>query len=109
MIIFDHGSWRNTQRLEESKCHTSLQEYGKEDPENSRPVSLSLIPGKVVEKLILETISRHIWEKKIIRSSQHGFKGRSWLANLNEFYSEMNGLVSERRAVGAVYLGFRPC
>lgn len=69
----------------------------KKDPENSRPVSLSSIPGKVVEQLILENISRHIWEKKIIRSTLHGFKGKSCLTNFNDFYSEMIGLVNERR------------
>jgi len=32
-----------------------------------------LIPGKVIEKLILENISRHVKDKKIIRISQQGF------------------------------------
>lgn len=44
----------------------------KEDAGYYRPVSLTLIPGKVVEQLMLETISRHR-KKKIIRSCQHGF------------------------------------
>ncbi|KAK4826426.1 hypothetical protein QYF61_008959 [Mycteria americana] len=79
----------------------------KEDPENYRLVSLTLIPGKVMEQLFLETISRHIKDKKIIRSSQHGFaKGKSCLTNLIIFYNEMSGLVDEGRAVDIVYLGF---
>ncbi|KAK4829816.1 hypothetical protein QYF61_006653 [Mycteria americana] len=45
----------------------------KKDPGNCRPVSLTLIPGKVMEQLILETICRHMNDKKIIRNSQHGF------------------------------------
>ncbi|KAK4824800.1 hypothetical protein QYF61_019468 [Mycteria americana] len=45
----------------------------KEHPGKYRLVSLPSIPGKEIEQLILETISRYIKDKKFIRSSQHGF------------------------------------
>lgn len=35
--------------------------------------SFTLMPGKLMEQLILETISRHIKDERIIRSSQHGW------------------------------------
>ncbi|KAK4832100.1 hypothetical protein QYF61_020727 [Mycteria americana] len=70
--------------------------------------SLTLIPGKVMEQLILDTISRHIKDKKIIESSQHGFtKGKSCLTNLINLYDDMTGLVDEGRAVSIVCLDFR--
>ncbi|PKU29549.1 rna-directed dna polymerase from mobile element jockey-like [Limosa lapponica baueri] len=46
-------------------------------------------------------------DKKIIRSSQHGFtKGKSCLTNLINFCDEMTGLVEEGRAVDIDYVDF---
>jgi len=79
----------------------------KEDPGNYRLLSLTSIPGKVMEQLILEAIIKQVEEKKVIRSSQHGFtKGKSCLTNLITFYGGMTGWVDEGRAMDVVYLDF---
>jgi len=79
----------------------------KEDPRNYRPVSLTSTREKTMEQLILEVIIKQVEEKKVIRSSQHGFtKGKSFLTNLIAFYNGTTGCVGEGRAVGVVYLDF---
>lgn len=50
----------------------------KVDLGNCRPVSLSLVPGKVMEQIILSTVTRHVQDNQVIRPSEHGFiKDRS--------------------------------
>jgi len=51
-----------------------------------RPVRLISVPGKVIEQLVLGAISKQLEEKKVIRSSQHGFtKAESHLTNMVVF------------------------
>ena len=58
-------------------------------------------------KLILEAIIKQVEEKKVIRSSQHGFtKGKSCLTNLIAFYNGMSVWIDDGRAVHVVYLDF---
>ena len=49
----------------------------KEDAGNYRPVSLTLVPGKVMQQIILGEIAQHVHGVQGIRPSQHRFmKGR---------------------------------
>ena len=79
--------------------------WKKENLGNYRPVSLTLILGKVTEQIFPETISKHTKDKKVNGSSHHGFmKVKSRLSNPTAFCDEMTELVNERRAINVVYL-----
>ncbi|KGL80412.1 hypothetical protein N309_11639, partial [Tinamus guttatus] len=67
-IIFER-SWRTREMLEDWKKAnvTPVFKKGKkEDPGNYRPVSLTSVPGKVMERLILAVVSRHMEDKKVL-------------------------------------------
>ena len=72
----------------------------KEDPVNYRSVSLTSVPGKVMEQIVLREITWHVRDNWGIRPSQHGFtKGRSCLSNLISSYDLVACLVDEGEAV----------
>ncbi|KAK4818042.1 hypothetical protein QYF61_004569 [Mycteria americana] len=75
----------------------------KKDLGNYRPVSLTLVLGKIMERFIL---LEHVQANQGIRPRQHGFmKGRSCLINLI-FYDQVTCLVDEGKAVDVTYLDF---
>ncbi|KFV79947.1 hypothetical protein N308_11790, partial [Struthio camelus australis] len=69
LSIILERSWRSGEVPEDWKkaCVSPVFKKGKkEEPGNYRPVSLTSIPGKVMEQLILEVITKHLEDKKVI-------------------------------------------
>ena len=72
-----------------------------------RPISLTSVPGKVMEQIISGTITNQLKVNRGIRPSQHGFMNcRSCLKILISFYDKATCLVDESKAVDVDYLDF---
>ena len=79
----------------------------KTDPGNYRPVSLTSVPGKILETILKEKLMNHLNEEELIRPSQHGFMpGRSCTTNLVTYMDKVTKEVDEGRAVDIIYLDF---
>ncbi|CAM4583511.1 unnamed protein product [Lepidochelys kempii] len=108
-IIFEN-SWRSEEVTDDWKKANVVPIFKKgkkEDPGNYRPVSLTSVPGKIMEQVLKRSILKHLEERKVIRNSQHGFtKGKSCLTNLIAFYDEITGSVDEGKALDMLFLDF---
>ena len=80
----------------------------KDDPGNYRPISLTSVPGKMLESIIADDMMSHLEHNKLILDSQHGFRsGRSCLTNLVDFFHDMFSIYNKSMAVDILYLDFR--
>ncbi|KAL7631154.1 UNVERIFIED_CONTAM: hypothetical protein RMT77_018543 [Armadillidium vulgare] len=79
----------------------------KEDLGNYRPVSLTSLVVKILEKLLKSHIEKHLDDNKILYNSQHGFrKGRSCQTNLLEFMEYITECIDKGDPVDVIYLDF---
>ena len=79
----------------------------KEDPRNYKSVSLSSLPEKMMEQILLIEMLRQ--DKVVIRDRQYGFsKGKLCLATLIAFYHGATASVDKGRAVDVIWTCTRP-
>lgn len=74
---------------------------------NYRPISLTCVLSKILERLVVGRIVDHLHYNNILHSAQHGFlKSRSTCTNLLQSLNDWSIIVQSRQQVAIVYIDF---
>lgn len=96
-----HADWKLTNII------TIYRNGIREDPGNYSSVSLTSVPRKLMEKIILGDTESQWKNKAVIMHSQHGFlKGKSCLHSLISFCDKVIHLVDEGTTIDVIVLDF---
>lgn len=91
------------------KAHvTAIFKKGqRSDPSNYRPISLTSIPGKIMERIIRNALVDHMNSNAFFNKNQHGFtKGKSCVTQLLEFMEDITAAIDQGKDVDVIYLDF---
>ena len=78
------------------------------DPNNYRPISLTCIACRVMEKIIKDVILKYLFDHKLINRSQHGFLARhSTVSQLLECTNDWTISMASRKVTDCVYVDFK--
>ncbi|KAF4794926.1 regulator of microtubule dynamics 2 [Turdus rufiventris] len=81
-----------------------FKEGKKEYPGNYRSVSLTSMFGKVMEKIVLGGVEKHLKNSMVIGHSQHAFmRGKSCLSILISFYDKVAYLVDQGKPAVVIF------
>ncbi|KAF2347471.1 Reverse transcriptase domain [Trinorchestia longiramus] len=79
----------------------------KQTPNNYRPISLTAVISKTIERLLKVRITKHLNDQNLITDTKHRFrKKRSCFTNLGDFFGEVNSIYDRTTAVYLMYLDF---
>ncbi len=77
------------------------------DPGNYRPVSLTSVPCKVMEKIVRDKVMSHLVKNKLLSDHQHGFvKNKACVTNLLESMDFLTNAMAQKKWVDLLFLDF---
>ncbi len=77
------------------------------DPANYRPVSLTSIPCKVMERIVRDAVLEHLYANNLVTREQHGFvRNKACVTNLLETMDSITTSLAYKRWIDVIFLDF---
>ncbi|MCG8431845.1 MAG: reverse transcriptase family protein [Candidatus Omnitrophica bacterium] len=77
------------------------------DPSNYRPISLTVVVSKVMERILRDSLLQYLLENRLLTKDQHGFlPNKSTLTNVLSSTNMWIKAVNNNKSVHAIYLDF---
>ena len=93
-----------------SQCNGNIQKMEKDQKQINtmyRPISLTSVPGKTMERIIRDALVEHMNNNKLFSEEQHGFiKGKSCVTQLLEFMEDITKAIDQGDEFDIIYLDF---
>jgi len=92
-----------------SEANVNAQHKSKDklDPSNYRPISITSVPCKILEKINRDSINDYLLHNKLISPQQHGFvSNKACITNLLESNDILTKLASKGIPIDIVFLDF---
>ncbi|KAJ7405771.1 RNA-directed DNA polymerase from mobile element jockey-like protein [Pitangus sulphuratus] len=110
LLMTFEWSWESREVPSDWKLVSFVLIFKKGKTQNLRnysAVSLTSVPGKLMEKIILGNTEKHLKDNAVTGHRQHGFRrGKSCLSNLISFYDKVTHLADQRKPVDVIFLDF---
>lgn len=90
-------------------CITPIYKSGDRSmPSNNRPISLTSIPGKLLEHIISSAVMKYLSKNNFFFNNQHGFqKGHSCETQLFELITDLHQAVHDSLKIEAIFIDFK--
>ena len=76
--------------------------------ENYKPISLTSVPGKLLERIIRDQIVNHMTTNNLFATCQHGFiTGKSCTTQLLEYIKDISQALDKGYGVDVIYLDYQ--
>jgi hypothetical protein len=93
--------------VERREHHCTIQKGDKAEPGNYRPVSLTSVICKTMDKLVRKIIVKHMSANKLFNNKQFGFiSGRSTTLQLLKVMDEWTKILDKGGKIDSVYMDF---